>query len=90
MTQAMNQFITTPNSTLTLASTRSTQFGNAHNHTEIVLFDIYDYSTNYHVETFIDAADENKIEILRITPFRIIDENKVISCCLARAFQNDL
>jgi len=124
--QTMRDWINAKNPTFTLGVSLSAQFSKLHNNVHFVLYDVYDYLSNYLVETFIEAADENKIEIqemfyrnlsavlvamflirtivltrlqvfdlgirriLRIIPYKIIEENKVMSCYLARTFQNEL
>ena len=124
--QTMRDWVNAPSHPFTLGVSLSAQFSKLHNNVHFVLYDIYDYLSNYLVQTFVEAADENKTEIqdlfywnlvavlvamflirvvvltrlqvfdlgirriLKVIPYRIIEENKVMSCYLARTFQNEL
>jgi len=124
--QYVKEWTNTATPTFTVGVDFAAKYSNMNNNIHFVLFDIYDYLSNYLVGTFLEAAEEDKTEIqdmfyrnlaavlvamflirvivikklqvfdlgirriLRIIPYRIIEENKVMSCYLARTFQDEL
>jgi len=124
--QNARDWISTLNATFTLATKLSGQYATMHNNAHLVMFDAYDYLTDYLIGSCIEVAEDNKGEtltmfyvnlaavlvsmflirvialtklqvfdlgvrrILRVIPYRIIEENKVMGCYLARTFENEI
>ena len=124
--QAMKDWVNAANPTFAVGVSLTALYSAQTNSMHLAIFDVYDYITDYLMDTFITTTEEDKNEmqsmfyqniaavlvamflirvivitklqvfdlgirrLLRIIPYRIIEENKVMSCYLARTFQDEL